>query len=329
MKRDEIFISHRTTDSVVAGMIKDFLVNAGIQNENIFCSSLPGNDVGEKIASEVKQHLRKSTIIIQILSRDYYKSAYCLNEAGIAWYLEDAIVIPFALPEIDHNNMQGFVDSEYKLRSLNEEEDAAYLIDVAQNRLQTKNVRHSIIMSEAKKLKERYKDYIAKREADIADDSGINRDYDDDISEDGYHEVKNEDGEVLKKGQFKDGKLIDGIEYNIILKITKKDSDRDEPISLNELKNMNFDYEVWEQYRDLFIFLFGYQDILETGLPFFYVADKIMKLEGEQVKPTYTNFRTLESFLAEHEPDELEYIKTGKRKYEETDDANICINKEN
>lgn len=57
MKRDEIFISHRTTDSVVARMIRDFLVIAGIQNENIFCSFIPGNDVGEKIASEVKQHL--------------------------------------------------------------------------------------------------------------------------------------------------------------------------------------------------------------------------------------------------------------------------------
>lgn len=52
--RDEILISHRSTDAPVADMIKDFLVNTGIPNEKIFCSSLPGNDVGEKISPEVK-----------------------------------------------------------------------------------------------------------------------------------------------------------------------------------------------------------------------------------------------------------------------------------
>lgn len=319
MERDEIFISHRTTDAVVAEMIKDFLVNTGVTNETIFCSSLPGNDVDEKIASEVKEHLQKSTIIIQILSRDYYKSAYCLNEAGIAWYLEDVLVIPFAMPEIDHNNMQGFVGAEYKLRRLNDDGDAAYLIDMAQNRLRTKNVKYSIIMSAVKKLKERYEDYIEKREDDSADD----RDYDDEIWEDGYHEVKDEDGKILKKGQFTDGRLIDGVEYNIFLKVTKHNSD--EPVLPDELKNGEFDYEEYGQYGEVMMFALMDEDIREKGISLFYVADKKVKLEGRQIKPTYMNFRTLESFLAKYEPDELEYIKTGIRKYEEMDSADFDL----
>ena len=55
------------------------------------------------------------------------------------------------------------------------------------------------------------------------------------------------------------------------------------------------------------------------------MVDKKVKLEGNQVKPTFTNFRTLVSFLAEHEPDELEYLKTGKRGYEQADCAEVEV----
>ena len=66
-------------------------------------------------------------------------------------------------------------------------------------------------------------------------------------------------------------------------------------------------------------------EIVETGLEFFYVVDKKVKTEGKRVKPTFTNFRTLESFLSEKEPDELDYIKTGIRKYEQTDYADVEV----
>ncbi len=77
----------------------------------VFCSSLPGNDINEKISGEVKTALKNSTVNIAILSREYYQSAYCLNEAGVLWY-EDVPVIPIALPEINSNNMYGFLNKE-------------------------------------------------------------------------------------------------------------------------------------------------------------------------------------------------------------------------
>ena len=86
MSKKEIFISHSTKDKEVADMIADFLHNAGIDKELIFCSSLPGNDVIEKIPDEVRIHLNESKVNIVILSNNYYQSAYCLNEAGIIWY---------------------------------------------------------------------------------------------------------------------------------------------------------------------------------------------------------------------------------------------------
>ncbi len=93
--KDTVFISHRSTDKDVVDMLLDFFSRTEIPSNRIFCSSLPGNDINEKISAEVKENLKNSLVNIVILSQDYYQSAYCLNEAGILWY-EDTTVIPIA-----------------------------------------------------------------------------------------------------------------------------------------------------------------------------------------------------------------------------------------
>lgn len=82
----EIFISHNTQDKNVADIFVDFLISVGIQRDSIFCSSLPGNNVKEKIPDEIRESLNKSKVNVIILSKTYYESVYCLNEAGIIWY---------------------------------------------------------------------------------------------------------------------------------------------------------------------------------------------------------------------------------------------------
>ena len=124
-----IFISHRSTDKAIADMLIDFFSGTGIPREAIFCSSLPGNDISEMISEEVKSALRNSAVNIAILSRDYYQSAYCLNEAGVLWYQDNIPVIPIALPEINSSNMYGFLNNEYKLRRLDLDTDIAYIYD--------------------------------------------------------------------------------------------------------------------------------------------------------------------------------------------------------
>lgn len=93
-------------------MLVDFFAGTGISKETVFCSSLPGNDINERISDEVRTALKSSAVSIAILSHDYYQSAYCLNEAGVLWY-EDVPVIPVALPEINSGNMYGFLNNEY------------------------------------------------------------------------------------------------------------------------------------------------------------------------------------------------------------------------
>lgn len=162
MKRN-VFISHRSTDKAIADMLVDFFSATDIPKNAIFCSSLPGNDINEKISDEVKSALKRSVANIAILSQDYYQSAYCLNEAGILWY-EDVPVIPIALPEIDSNNMYGFLNNEYKIRRLDCDTDVSYIYDVISEAVEAPHVKNSVITHENNKLRERYKDYLKRRE---------------------------------------------------------------------------------------------------------------------------------------------------------------------
>lgn len=162
MVKPIIFISHRSTDKEIADMIVDFFAGIGISRDTVFCSSLPGNDINEKISDEVKTALKNSAVNIAILSQDYYQSAYCLNEAGVFWY-EDVPVIPIALPEINSNNMYGFLNSEYKLRRLDSDTDVSYIYDTVSEALSTQQVKASIITYENNKIRARYVEWIKAR----------------------------------------------------------------------------------------------------------------------------------------------------------------------
>lgn len=152
-----IFISHRSTDKVIADMLLDFFSSTEIPKGTVFCSSLPGNDINEKISAEVRARLKDSVLNIAILSRDYYQSAYCLNEAGILWYRDDVPVIPIALPEIDESKMYGFLNSEYKLRKLDCYTDISYIYDVVREAVSARPPKVSVITYETQKLIDRYR----------------------------------------------------------------------------------------------------------------------------------------------------------------------------
>lgn len=158
-----IFISHRSTDKEIADMLVDFFSAIGIPRNTIFCSSLPGNDINEKISGEVKSALKNSVVNIAILSRDYYQSTYCLNEAGVFWY-EDKPVIPIALPEINSDNMYGFLNNEYKLRHLDIDTDISYIYDIVTKATSTQYTTMSIVIYESKKLRGRYEGFIKARD---------------------------------------------------------------------------------------------------------------------------------------------------------------------
>ena len=163
LKRTKVFISHSSKDAPVAIMLKAYLIGCGIENKNIFCSSIPGNDVEQKIGTEVKENLQKAAVNIVILSDDYYKSPYCLNESGIIWYLDDVDVIVIAMPEICENNMLGFLNSENKLRRLYTVTDITQVYDIIRKAINTNEVDSTTVANEANRLIITYNDYLRSR----------------------------------------------------------------------------------------------------------------------------------------------------------------------
>lgn len=158
----KIFISHRSSDGAIANALFDFFVATGISRDKIFCSSLPGNDVKEKISAEVKETMNNSCLNIAILSDEYYKSAYCLNEAGILWF-QDIPVIPIALPEIQPTDMIGFLNDDYKIRRLDNADDIAYIYDTVCAASTSKQAKASVVTAETRKIIIKYQQLISTR----------------------------------------------------------------------------------------------------------------------------------------------------------------------
>ena len=73
------------------------------------------------------------------------------------------MVIPIALPEITHDRMIGFLDDEYKIRSLNHEEDIVYIYDAVVEKMSIPQSKVAVIHEETRKLKIKYESYLSHR----------------------------------------------------------------------------------------------------------------------------------------------------------------------
>lgn len=165
----KIFISHRAVDKDFADILADFLFAIGVPRDKVFCSSLPGNDVNENIPKEVKESLQNSCLNIAILSSDYYKSAYCLNEAGVFW-IQNTPIITIGLPEISQNNMVGFLDSYNILRRFDVETDIAHICDIVCDVLDMKQPKSTALTTARQKLENQYKSCLNKRKTTVSNE---------------------------------------------------------------------------------------------------------------------------------------------------------------
>ena len=121
----KIFVSHSSKDE---GLVRDFvdrilLLGLNMQNEDIFCTSIEGMGIksGDDFRNKIKQQLKESEIIIQLITENYKQSEVCLNEMGAAWVL-NAKVVPFIVEPIRYDNI-GFIHNTTQLLKLNKKKD--------------------------------------------------------------------------------------------------------------------------------------------------------------------------------------------------------------
>ena len=111
VKRPKIFISHNSKDYEYVKHIVNLLDGMGLDQTQVFCSSLPGYGIpiGNNIFDFLRnQFLEYNLHVFFIHSKNYYNSPISLNEMGAAWALKTDLT-SFLLPGFRFNQMKGVV----------------------------------------------------------------------------------------------------------------------------------------------------------------------------------------------------------------------------
>lgn len=117
-----IFLSHSSKDKELVLLLNTYLIAIGLKQEDIFCSSINGQDVNNGCAIDdfVHSKLQVSDTIIYLITQNFISSGYCASELGAGWMVKDSKSL-FLLKTEDVNpeEMKGFINSNYKYSKLN------------------------------------------------------------------------------------------------------------------------------------------------------------------------------------------------------------------
>ena len=113
-KPPKIFISHSSRDKAYVSKLVELLDGMGLDQTQVFCSSLPGYDI--PIDINIFDYLRNQFLsydlhVFFIHSKNYYQSAVSLNEMGAAWALKTEYS-SLLLPGFGFGEMAGVVNSQ-------------------------------------------------------------------------------------------------------------------------------------------------------------------------------------------------------------------------
>ena len=112
-KAPKIFISHSTKDKPYVEKIVALLDDMGLDQTQLFCSSMPGYDI--PVGRDIFEYLREQFLeydlhVIFVHSPSYYQSAVSLNEMGAAWALRSDYT-SLLIPGFNFGQMVGVVSS--------------------------------------------------------------------------------------------------------------------------------------------------------------------------------------------------------------------------
>lgn len=90
MNEGKVFISHSHKDQIIARALVDLLEQAGLHRSNIIASSSPKAQLhtGTPLYRDLRIALSdKNTLVIFLLSENFYSSTVCMNEMGATWVM--------------------------------------------------------------------------------------------------------------------------------------------------------------------------------------------------------------------------------------------------
>ena len=112
-KKKHLFISHSSLDIEYVEPFVRLLSDVGfVGTDYLFCSSVSGYNIpmGKKIYDYLKQTMTEDTVVISMLSKNYYNSVGCMNEMGAAW-IKSMHQYAILLPGFEYTNLKGAIDA--------------------------------------------------------------------------------------------------------------------------------------------------------------------------------------------------------------------------
>jgi hypothetical protein len=126
-----IFVSHAARDEALVEEFVELLqVGVNVHPDDVFCSSLPGMNIptGRAFVEHIKSQVQDPEIVLLIISSEFLKSQFCLNEVGASWALSLSLY-PLLVPPLGYGDVRGVlagvqaakIDDKEKLNDLRDD----------------------------------------------------------------------------------------------------------------------------------------------------------------------------------------------------------------
>lgn len=108
--KDKVFISHSSLDKDIVEELIEILETIGLRSSQIFCTSFEGYgvDYGENFLERIKTELESNTLVLFVVTANFYASPISLCEMGATWIKANEH-IPIVVPPFSFENMKGVI----------------------------------------------------------------------------------------------------------------------------------------------------------------------------------------------------------------------------
>ncbi|MGV6831280.1 MAG: hypothetical protein ACWA5P_06945, partial [bacterium] len=81
-----------------------------LPSDKIFCTSFEGYgiDLGNNFLDAIKDELSSESLVLFVLTTNFYKSPICMCEMGATWVLSKEH-IPIVVPPLDFSDVEGVI----------------------------------------------------------------------------------------------------------------------------------------------------------------------------------------------------------------------------
>ena len=150
----KIFISHASKDKDIVEELIELLEVIGVKSSQIFCSSFEGYGIplGENFLEIIKAQLTNDSLVLFVLTENFYQSAVCMCEMGAAWVLSKKH-IPIVVPPLNYADIRGvipntqglIINDAQKLNLLKQQIETQFQINGQENSVGWERKRNRIL----------------------------------------------------------------------------------------------------------------------------------------------------------------------------------------